>query len=436
MIGSPRGRGSGTLVCADMATAASTYADDALATPAGAQRVLWLTNSSHLINHFLGQMVSVLYPAIMAELGFGYADLGVLTAVQNLIGNATEVVWGFLTPFLRRGYVLAVGNLVMTIGTLLTGMAGSFPLLVASRTVYSVGASAQHPIGSSLLSGYFPRKRGSILAMNSSIAAVGSLLSAPVAAVLLAIYGWRAAFIICGVVSFVMAGAYVISPDRRPNNGAGGARARLAQSGSSYRRALRNRNLVVISLVMMLGAAGRAGGINQAYLGVHFENDLGVSLAVTGIALATLQLGAISGPLIFGWLSDRFSRQHVMQASLLISAIMTWLLGGQGSELVQLLPILLIYGCSTYSRNTLTQAIVADSASEDDRDAAFSLYFFVGFISAPIWSFLAGVLMDRFGFTFAFDVLGFSYIAGMLALLLMVDPSVARHDGAAQPSGS
>src|SRR5436305_489055 len=125
---------------------------------------------------------------------------------------------------------------------------------------------------------------------------------------------------------------------------------------------------------MMLGAAGRAGGINQAYLGVHFENDLGVSLAVTGIALATLQVGAISGPLVFGWLSDRFSRQRVMQTSLFVSAIMTWLLAMQGAELLGLLPILLIYGCSTYSRNRLTQAIVADSASDEDRDAAFSLY--------------------------------------------------------------
>jgi hypothetical protein len=41
--------------------------DEAISTPAGAQTVLWLTNASHLINHFLGQMVSVLYPAIMAE---------------------------------------------------------------------------------------------------------------------------------------------------------------------------------------------------------------------------------------------------------------------------------------------------------------------------------------------------------------------------------
>src|ERR1051326_3549273 len=116
-----------------MTTIASTLArDEALAPTAGAQRILWLTNSSHLINHFLGQMVSVLYPAIMAELGFTYADLGVLTAIQNLIGNATEVVWGFFSPFLRRGYVLAVGNLVMSIGTFFTGLAGSFPLLVAS----------------------------------------------------------------------------------------------------------------------------------------------------------------------------------------------------------------------------------------------------------------------------------------------------------------
>jgi dipeptide/tripeptide permease len=110
---------------------------------------------------------------------------------------------------------------------------------------------------------------------------------------------------------------------------------------------------------------------------------------------------------------------------------MTWLLAGQGPQLVQLLPILLVYGCSTYSRNTLTQAIVADSAADEDRDAAFSLYFFVGFISAPIWSFLAGVLMDWFGFTAAFNVLGFSYILGMLALLLMIDPSVARERRAA-----
>jgi dipeptide/tripeptide permease len=70
----------------------------------------------------------------------------------------------------------------------------------------------------------------------------------------------------------------------------------------------------------------------------------------------------------------------------------------------------------------LTQAVVADSAVDEDRDAAFSLYFFVGFISAPIWTLIAGFLMDRYGFTPAFAVLGFSYIAGMFALTFLTEP--------------
>lgn len=407
-----------------MSVAASTTAE-ATAVPTTLERnqVLWLTNASHLVNHMLGQMPTVLYPAMMADLGFGVAELGVLVAIQNLVANALEVIWGFLTPFLRRSYVLAFGNVVMSAGSVLTSLVGSFPGLVTTRTVYSVGASAQHPIGSSLLSGYFPQSRGGVLALNSSIAAVGSLVAAPLAALLLALYGWRAAFVLGALAGLVIALGYVLRPDRRPAETQVGRRAKLVEGFAGYRRALRNRNLIVISIVMMLGAAGRTGGVNQAYLGVHFQTDLGMSLAAMGIALAVVQLGSIFGPVGFGWLSDRTSRKRVMQASLFLSAIATWWLAIQTGEQIPLLfANLLVYGATTYSRNTLTQAVVADSATDENRDAAFSLYFFVGFISAPIWTLIAGFLMDRYGFTPAFTVLGFSYIAGMLALTFLTEP--------------
>ncbi|MBV9600109.1 MAG: MFS transporter [Chloroflexi bacterium] len=245
---------------------------------------------------------------------------------------AAEVIWGFLTPFVRRSYVLAFGNVVMSVGTLLTSLVGSFPGLVITRTVYSVGASAQHPIGSSLLSGYFPRSRGSVLALNSSIAAVGSLLPAPLAALLLALYGWRAAFVLGALAAMVMAVGYLVRPDRRHAEAAGGWRTKPAEGNASYRRVVRNRNLIVISILMMLGAAGRTGGVNQAYLGVHFQEDLGMSLAAMGVALAVVQLGSIFGPVGFGWLSDRSSRKLVMQASLFLSAIATGWLAVQTGE--------------------------------------------------------------------------------------------------------
>ena len=57
-----------------------------------------------------------------------------------------------------------------------------------------------------------------------------------------------------------------------------------------------------------------------------------------------------------------------------------------------LLTNLLIHGAVTGSRNSLTQAIVADSLVDTDRDAAFSLYYFIGFISGPVWALLTGFL--------------------------------------------
>ena len=44
--------------------------------------LLWLTNSAHATNHFQNAMLTVLYPIMMVDLGFGYAQVGVLTAVQ------------------------------------------------------------------------------------------------------------------------------------------------------------------------------------------------------------------------------------------------------------------------------------------------------------------------------------------------------------------
>src|ERR671926_1179058 len=82
-----------------------------------ANRMLWLTNVSHANNHFQNNMITVLYPAIMAELGFDYAQLGMLTALRNLLGNAMQIVYGMLTPFVSRTKILAWGNFGIALGT-------------------------------------------------------------------------------------------------------------------------------------------------------------------------------------------------------------------------------------------------------------------------------------------------------------------------------
>ena len=83
---------------------------------------------------------------------------------------------------------------------------------------------------------------------------------------------------------------------------------------------------------------------------------------------------------------------------------------------------LVIYGTVTRSRMPLTQALVADSLPDADRDAAFSVFFFVGFASGPLWALSVGFLMQGLGFSVAFSVLAVSYLAAMLLMLFVTDP--------------
>jgi MFS family permease len=366
----------------------------------------------------------VLYPAIMADLGFDYAQLGILTALRNLLGNAMQIVYGMLTPFVSRTRILAWGNFGIAVGTLVTGLVGSFPGFFMARSLTSVASSAQHPVGMSILSGYFPTRRGMILALNNSIANVGSLLAPLAGGVLLYVIGWRNIFLLVAGMSVVIGVVYLLVADR----GAAGSvdrKARLASGLTSYKRVLKHRNIMLISCVMMVGAAGRGDGV-QTYLAPHLVNDLSLTVFVAGLALTTLQAGAIVGPIVLGWLSDRYSRKGVLQLSLVLSAGATWWLAYQGAHIPSLMLSMLTFGAVTTSRNSLTQALIADSLGDQDRDAAFSVYYFVGFISDPVWSLLGGFLMQGFGFELAFSRLAVSYLVGMVLVIFVVDPRTQR----------
>ena len=385
--------------------------------------VFWLTNFSHAVNHFQHQMVAVLYVVIMPDLGFGYQELGILTAVMILMGGVTQGFYGFVTPFVPRAWLLGIGNIVLGLGTLATGFVGSYGAFLGTRAVSAFGGSAQHPVGSSLLVSYFPNRRGTVLSFNMSFSNIGSLLAPMAAGLLLLILDWRQIFMLVAVLSIVMGAAYFLFRDRvgaadRANQT---SRVKLVRGKESYIRALRNRNVLLVSLVMAVGGAGRDMGVNLAFLGPHFSNDLQLATTMVAVALTVMQLGGIIGPVALGWLSDRVSRKAVVQASLILSSVATLWLAYQGAFLPMLLVNLLFYGMVTRSRMTLTQAIVSDSMPDADRDAAFSVFFLLGVITSPFWAWLVGFLMENLGFTFAFSVLGFSYLVGIILMFFVKD---------------
>jgi predicted MFS family arabinose efflux permease len=383
--------------------------------------MLHLSNVSHGVNHFQNQMMTMLWPAIMAELGLSYMQVGALSAIVSALNSVCQGAYGFLTPFLSRCKVLGFGNIGIALGTLMSGLAGSYPMLIVARGVAAVGSSAQHPVGYSILASYFPRNRGAIMAMNTSASNVGTLIATPLATALLLVMGWRQIFFVVTFASVIMGLVYFFFRDYGAPSRLGSGRARLAQGFGSYRRVLKNRNMVLIALVFMVGGAGRDGGVNQIYFAPHLANDFGYTALMVGTLMTAISIGSIIGPIIFGWLSDRLSRTAILQVSLALSCVGSLWVAHLGPGEVMLFISLLLYSAVTSSRGTQTQAIVADSATDEDRDAAFSLYFLLGFLSQPFWVLITGYLMDKAGFSTALTVLSTTYILGIVILCFVRD---------------
>lgn len=405
--------------------------------------ILWLSNINHALNHMQGQMITSMTGTVIASsLGLSAFELGILSTIRHMFNSWLQLMFGFVIPFVHRLKLLGIGSVILALGTAATAFVGSFWGFAAARVVAATGSSAQHPVGASLLASYFPKNRGTVLALNTSISSLGTLF-APIF-VGGAIYllqdsfgpdmAWRVLIMPIALLSLVFGAFCFFFQDRvRSRIGQESSnRVKLIKSIQSYKRVLKNRNFIIIALVFMVGGAGR-GEITPTYLPWHLERDLGMGVAFAVAALSIIQFGGLAGPIVVGWISDKTSRVGVLRASLLLSAIATWWLAWIGADIAVLVVTLLVYGAFTHSRGTLTQALIADSVTPEEQDAAFSLYFFLGFFSVPFWALLTGYIMDTYGdqgFSVAFTVMGFSYILAMIVMIFLKDPKDAERQAA------
>ncbi|HEU5462846.1 MAG TPA: MFS transporter [Candidatus Binatia bacterium] len=380
---------------------------------------LGLISGCHVLNHLQYSITAVIFPVMMAELGFGLVGLGFLSALSSFVGQGLQVIYGFLSNFFRRTAMLAVGNVVVGATAMAQYFITGYPQLVAARVAIDAGSSPQHPLGSSILSRYYPKARGWALTFHHSAGNLGSFIGPAAASLALLYMDWRAAFVLFGALSLLMGLSlfWVRDHGEAVRGGAG----RKAKAGfDAYRQCLKNRNIVVTSLVLMVGAAGRGTGINMVYLVPFFMAQYGISAASGGILLTLLQGAGLVGPLAIAWFSDWIGkRRGVTQITLALSAVTTVMFPHHASMNLLFYVNLLLYGAVVQARGALTQTMIGDFASEELTDAAFSIYYFIGFISGPIWTMIVGYVMQHYGFAPAFYIAAGTYIAGMLLLMFV-----------------
>ena len=378
---------------------------------------------AHFFNHFQSAMLGVIYPLMMKELGMGYMAIASLAAVYNTLGSVLQAAYGFIVPYVRRGVILGVGNCVLGLSVAASGFASNYQHFFTTRLLGGVGSSPQHPVGSSILASQFGAARGRALAFHSTAGQLGSLVAPLLAAVLITQLGWRGVFWTVGIVTTIFGMICFVFRDRLLPASSQKTQSRLTPLGwEAYKKCLMNKNVLLVSLVFMAGAAGRGQDINEVYIIPHFVRDFHLDITYGAFLFTFIQVGSLCGPFVWGWVSDRVDRKLVIQVSLLVSALSTLWLAWQEAISASLFFNLVIYGAATTSRQTLTQALLSDLVGDDLFDAAFSLYYFIGFVSIPFWTVITGGVMTKFGFGPAFSVISTSYLLSMSLLLLLHVP--------------
>jgi len=376
---------------------------------------LTLISTCHTLNHLQYSITSVIFPVMMKELGFGLLQLGALSAISNFVGQGLQVIYGLITGFFKRSVILGTGNVIVGVSAISQFFVGNYSQLLVARVAIDAGSSPQHPLGSSILSRFFPKARGWALTFHHSAGSFGSFIGPGLASIALLYMGWQTAFVVFGIPSLVMGLAlFLVREHASAADEARDRKGNFKANIDAYRACLKNRNILFTSLVLMVGAAGRGTGINLTYLVPFFMERFAVSASVGGLFLTVLQGAGLVGPLAIAWISDRFARRAtVTQITLLLSALLTVWLAYQTSLGLLFYLNLILYGSVVEARSSLTQTMISDFARDDLTDAAFSIYYFVGCISGPIWTLVVGYVMQNYGFTPAFLLAAATYVAGM-----------------------
>ncbi len=182
------------------------------------RNALVILTGLNLLNYLDRQVLSAVLPALQPTLHLNDEQGGNLATAFMIGYFVTAPFFGYLGDRASRKWLIAGGIFVWSLGTILTGFATSYGMMLAFRVLVGVGEASYATLGPSLLADlYGPGKRNNALTIFYVAIPVGSALGFVLGGVMEAHWGWRDAFLWAGLPGLVL--ALVMLPFAEPKRG-------------------------------------------------------------------------------------------------------------------------------------------------------------------------------------------------------------------------
>lgn len=287
-------------------------------------KVLFALTLVHFTGDFYSAFTTPLFPAFMDKLNLTLAQVGMIAGVNRFLSFIVQPIAGYLADR-YQGRAIILGGLLMAVVFIpLSGLAGSYWMLMLLIALGSVGSSLFHPSVAGMIPLYSGNRKGfsmSVFNTGGTLAfAVGPFFITAVVAA----WGLEAmpATMVIGLMVMVYLWMVVPSPRSEGMASLGLVGTLKRQFGTVW------KSIFLIWLVMVLRAV--VGQSFMTFMPVLLVSR-GYSLVSGGVMITLFTLaGTVSG-LTAGYLADRTgSRPVFLVAHLLMTPallVMLWLPG-------------------------------------------------------------------------------------------------------------
>jgi FSR family fosmidomycin resistance protein-like MFS transporter len=382
------------------------------------------SNLGHFHVHLFTAFYAVIVLQLEKEWTGSYEELLRLWTLGSLLIGVMALPAGRLGDRWTARVMMTVLFIGMGGASILCGFVDGPTALLAGLAMIGLFAAIYHPIGIPWLIRNFDRNTGKILAMNGIFGSFGTAGAGLIAGVLIAWLGWRAAFIVPGVVClltglamlyYVLTGRLTSAPPQRRR-----------QTPASRSDALRVFFVLVVAMfvgsmlyhVMQNGLPKVFAEALRAQIG---DGPLGAGILTSFVFIMG---GAMQ--LIGGHLADRFSLKTVYLLCWfcqMVFVTLVALIGGFGMVGIAALAVM-----ANLAAQPAENLLLARYAPEKYHGLAFGCKFVLTFVAAPAAIQLIAFVREATGGPFwIFAGLG---AAGLLVVLLILTLPAPRPETA------
>ncbi len=374
-------------------------------------------------------VIAFVMPGIQQEFNLSYTQVGAIVSVFGFTWAIGSWLMGSISDYVGRRVVLITLMIFGGVCSWLTGIAGSFIMLVVVRGVmgFAEGGVAS-PIFAVVAEESPPQSRAKNMSLTTGLmvlfgGAVGPILSTA----LMARFGWRPVFYMYAGPAILM-GILILLFVREPASTLAAIKARKEGRGRldaqgrqvRYADAFKNRNVIMLAFLWVTQMIWlwlfTTFGV-MFLVKVHH-----LPMTTMGLVMTFFGVAVFVGGLFFGFLADRIGRRTVLVITLTVGGLFgLWFASLQpGTSLAMIIAAVFLYSCTSGGAGGTLTTMGAESVGP--LLAATALGFINGFgelIGGGIFPTIGGGIADLLGLsTTLYVAAAISIAAGVTACFL------------------